>query len=274
MIEGTNVALIDCYECGKQISNTASACPNCGAAVERNQKLFVFSLSVKDLKRIKKALMIVFITIACVAIVIVSYRAYISLDSERFESIVRASVQEKLNTSLSSIGIEVIVPSIEITHIDGNKYKGDVAIQIDGSTYRSNIIITDTGSGVEWEQAALGEFLFLAPYLMKNALSPILNSETKKPTSDNIVSKLQPISKIDGWSVHVASLSKNESAIALVEKLKAENYTAYIKNADGMNRVFVGPVVDRTEANRLRDQLERLQKLNGFVVRYSPSTEF
>ncbi len=37
-----------------------------------------------------------------------------------------------------------------------------------------------------------------------------------------------------------------------------------------MNRVFVGPVIERAEADRLRDQLTRQQKLNGFVVRFQP----
>jgi DedD protein len=37
-----------------------------------------------------------------------------------------------------------------------------------------------------------------------------------------------------------------------------------------MNRVFVGPVIERTEANRLREQLNRQHKLSGFVVRFQP----
>ncbi|MBS7690072.1 SPOR domain-containing protein [Pseudomonas lalucatii] len=39
---------------------------------------------------------------------------------------------------------------------------------------------------------------------------------------------------------------------------------------DGMNRVFVGPLIERAEADRLRDQLKRQHKLNGFVVRFQP----
>jgi DedD protein len=52
--------------------------------------------------------------------------------------------------------------------------------------------------------------------------------------------------------------------------LRGKGYNAYIRNVDGMNRVFVGPVIERAEADRLRDQLTRLQKLNGFVVRFQP----
>ncbi len=72
------------------------------------------------------------------------------------------------------------------------------------------------------------------------------------------------------WSVQLASLSSRENADKLQATLRSQGYNAYIRTADGMNRVFVGPLVERAEANRLRDQLQRQQKLNGFVVRFKP----
>lgn len=72
------------------------------------------------------------------------------------------------------------------------------------------------------------------------------------------------------WSVQLASLSSRENADKLQKTLRSQGYNAYIRIADGMNRVFVGPLVERAEANRLRDQLQRQQKLNGFVVRFKP----
>lgn len=72
------------------------------------------------------------------------------------------------------------------------------------------------------------------------------------------------------WSVQLASLSSRENAEKLQQKLRSQGYNAYIRTADGMNRVFVGPLVERAEANRLRDQLQRQQKLDGFVVRFKP----
>lgn len=72
------------------------------------------------------------------------------------------------------------------------------------------------------------------------------------------------------WSIQLASLSSRPNADALVEKLRGQGYNAYVRQVDGMNRVFVGPVIDRAEANRLRDQLQRQQKLDGFVVRFQP----
>jgi DedD protein len=72
------------------------------------------------------------------------------------------------------------------------------------------------------------------------------------------------------WSIQLASLSSRSGADALQKTLRAAGYNAYIRNVEGMNRVFVGPVIERAEANRLRDQLTRQQKLNGFVVRFQP----
>ena len=70
--------------------------------------------------------------------------------------------------------------------------------------------------------------------------------------------------------MQLASLSSRENADKLQKTLRSQGYNAYIRTADGMNRVFVGPLVERAEADRLRDQLQRQQKLNGFVVRFKP----
>ncbi len=86
----------------------------------------------------------------------------------------------------------------------------------------------------------------------------------------------KPVSHLDAnslpvsWSVQLASLSSRERALELQQRLRSQGYNAYVRSVDGMNRVFVGPVIERAEANRLRDQLNRQQKLNGFIVRFQP----
>ncbi|WP_095083035.1 SPOR domain-containing protein [Pseudomonas sp. Irchel s3h17] len=72
------------------------------------------------------------------------------------------------------------------------------------------------------------------------------------------------------WSVQLASLSSRESAESLQKTLRSQGYNAYIRTADGKNRVFVGPLVERAEADRLRDLLGRQHNLKGFVVRFQP----
>ena len=72
------------------------------------------------------------------------------------------------------------------------------------------------------------------------------------------------------WSVQLASLSSRASAESLQKSLRSQGYNAYIRTADGKNRVFVGPLIERAEADRLRDLLSRQQNLKGFVVRFQP----
>ncbi|WP_347905245.1 SPOR domain-containing protein [Pseudomonas purpurea] len=72
------------------------------------------------------------------------------------------------------------------------------------------------------------------------------------------------------WSVQLASLSSRESAESLQKTLRSQGYNAYIRSAEGKNRVFVGPLIERAEADRLRDLLGRQQNLKGFVVRFQP----
>ncbi|KAB0489780.1 SPOR domain-containing protein [Pseudomonas vancouverensis] len=72
------------------------------------------------------------------------------------------------------------------------------------------------------------------------------------------------------WSVQLASLSSRDGAEKLQKTLRSQGYNAYIRTADGKNRVFVGPLIERAEADRLRDLLNRQQNLKGFVVRFQP----
>lgn len=87
-----------------------------------------------------------------------------------------------------------------------------------------------------------------------------------------------PVSRLDAnnlpisWSVQLASLSSRDGAQGLQKTLRSQGYNAYIRTVDGMNRVFVGPLIERGEADRLRDQLNRQHKLNGFVVRFQPES--
>ena len=105
-----------------------------------------------------------------------------------------------------------------------------------------------------------------APIAPEPAVTQAEPPEPTVPEEPRLDSANLPVS----WSVQLASLSSRENAHKLQQTLRSQGYNAYIRTADGMNRVFVGPLVDRAEANRLRDQLQRQQKLDGFVVRFKP----
>ena len=72
------------------------------------------------------------------------------------------------------------------------------------------------------------------------------------------------------WSVQSVSLSNRASADNLQKTLRNQGYNAYVRSSGGMNRVFVGPLLERAEADRLRDMLGKQQNLKGFVVRFQP----
>ena len=75
------------------------------------------------------------------------------------------------------------------------------------------------------------------------------------------------------WSVQLVSLSNRASADNLQKTLRNQGYNAYVRSSGGMNRVFVGPLLERAEADRLRDLLGKQQSLKGFVVRFQPERD-
>ncbi|WP_017904426.1 SPOR domain-containing protein, partial [Pseudomonas asplenii] len=87
---------------------------------------------------------------------------------------------------------------------------------------------------------------------------------------DTTQNRVDPNGLPISWSVQLASLSSREGAESLQKSLRSQGYNAYIRSADGKNRVFVGPLIERAEADRLRDLLGRQQNLKGFVVRFQP----
>ncbi|RON84995.1 SPOR domain-containing protein [Pseudomonas fluorescens] len=96
---------------------------------------------------------------------------------------------------------------------------------------------------------------------------PITSASTKPDTTQ---SRVDANGLSVSWSVQLASLSSRASAESLQKTLRSQGYNAYIRSADGKNRVFVGPLIERAEADRLRDLLGRQQNLKGFVVRFQP----
>jgi DedD protein len=105
------------------------------------------------------------------------------------------------------------------------------------------------------------------------AITPAVPTAAAEPAvtpPQSAPSKLDANSLPISWSVQLASLSSSDGAQNLQKTLRSQGYNAYIRSVDGMNRVFVGPLIERAEADRLRDQLNRQHKLNGFVVRFQP----
>lgn len=52
--------------------------------------------------------------------------------------------------------------------------------------------------------------------------------------------------------------------------MRQQGHNAYIRSVDGMQRVFVGPLLDKSEAQRLAQEIGRQQRLSPIVVRFQP----
>ncbi|HDZ57153.1 MAG TPA: SPOR domain-containing protein [Pseudomonas xinjiangensis] len=111
------------------------------------------------------------------------------------------------------------------------------------------------------------------PEVASSAPAPI-PEPAPEPTP---VPATEPAAEIkDGWVIQLGSFSSAGNAEGLRETLRTQGYNAYTVSANvggnAITRVYVGPVVDREGANRLRDELARRHDNKGLVVAYDTST--
>lgn len=75
-----------------------------------------------------------------------------------------------------------------------------------------------------------------------------------------------------GWSVRLGVFSSPENVDNLVERLRQAGHAAYTREVDNeqdnLTAVFVGPKVEREEAEALQQELQRSFQLEGRVERY------
>lgn len=78
------------------------------------------------------------------------------------------------------------------------------------------------------------------------------------------------------WVIQLGSFSSGSNAGGLRDTLVEQGYNAYTHavQIDGkeITRVYVGPLLDRTAANRLRDELGRRHETQGIVVAYDAAS--
>lgn len=109
--------------------------------------------------------------------------------------------------------------------------------------------------------------------------SPAITAASPSPAAPAaIASEPVPVapSRLDtdglpvSWTVQLASLSSRARAEELQNKLRKQGFTAYIRMVEGMSRVFVGPLIERGEAEWISAQIARQYKLSPIVVRFQP----
>jgi len=94
-------------------------------------------------------------------------------------------------------------------------------------------------------------------------------------TLQELVDKEVDVNKLPvSWALQVASFKERDNAEKLRDKLRKAGYKAYIKYRldvePKMIRVLIGPVLERTEIDKIKAAIVRHHKLEGVVVRYLP----
>jgi len=94
--------------------------------------------------------------------------------------------------------------------------------------------------------------------------------ETVPEQSEYIPPALNELSLPQGWSVRLGVFSNPENASNLKQQLLDAGYRAYTRELPGRENsvtgVFVGPHIERLDANRLRSQLQDEFELEAMVV--------
>ena len=75
-----------------------------------------------------------------------------------------------------------------------------------------------------------------------------------------------------GWSVRLGSFAETSNANNLVDRLQSAGYKAYTniipREAGNLTSVLVGPWIDRSVADKYREQLQDEFMLAGDIIRY------
>jgi DedD protein len=105
--------------------------------------------------------------------------------------------------------------------------------------------------------------------------------EEAATSSENAAMPLNAQGLPDAWVVQVASFSTKEAAIKLRDDLQAEGFKAYVRtvpngnssmpNVDStISRVFIGPKLDKSQAQLIKAQVDKRLKVNSILTRFKP----
>lgn len=98
------------------------------------------------------------------------------------------------------------------------------------------------------------------------------NSTTSTATTSTkpVASKPNAQGITSTWVIQVAAVSNLQNAEAFTEKLRKANYNASTRSSGNIHRVFVGPFIDKTEAARVQQSIEKQFKEKGIIREFIP----
>lgn len=128
------------------------------------------------------------------------------------------------------------------------------------------------------EQPPVAEPTVVAPKVAEKPVAPVAppakpvqpQPQKAKPAAKSAAPGIDRSNLPVSWSIQLASLSSLENAQKLRDTYRAKHYAAYVRSADGVHKVLIGPLIREAEAVALCKQLKSRDKQDCFVVRYQP----
>ncbi|MER1947620.1 hypothetical protein [Stutzerimonas stutzeri] len=161
------MALIECYECGKEISSIAAACPHCGAPANV-PRLDTPPPSKGRIGPLKKLAVIVF----WVIVGLLAYSLITKVSTDELSARVLTSMQETIDTDpdYSSYGLQFT--ELTVVKVQGNQYRGFATVFHEGKEHSVPVDITYDGEALMWniEQGGLA---FLAPAMFEESFKDV-----------------------------------------------------------------------------------------------------
>lgn len=73
------------------------------------------------------------------------------------------------------------------------------------------------------------------------------------------------------WTILIAATTNIKNAEKILMKLRKANYNAYTRSEDKIVRVFVGPFIDKSVANKVNEQIQQQFNEKGIIREFKPS---
>lgn len=90
---------------------------------------------------------------------------------------------------------------------------------------------------------------------------PVVSVKDKKP-------QLDPQNVPVGWTLQLASFKDEANAKALKKQLISAGHKVYTRQHTDIYKVFVGPDIDRSRLERLKQKLKSDYSLDGLIIRF------
>ncbi|HHX35496.1 MAG TPA: SPOR domain-containing protein [Gammaproteobacteria bacterium] len=104
------------------------------------------------------------------------------------------------------------------------------------------------------------------PVVKTEPSKTIATKPQQPPVAAGIDKNNLPVS----WSVQLASMASKTNADTLRDTYRKKQYNAYVRSADGVHKVLIGPLIKQAEAQAMCKNLKSREGQECFVVRYQP----